>query len=108
VPWWERLVIRIVSALESSIWRARDLTSRLKEFIMTRHPKKLPAVDAKPPPSVILSMTCDRPCMTERGLLVQPGTKVTYLGHLGGQAIEVRMEDGSEEVVHPHCFPELR
>jgi hypothetical protein len=38
VPWWERFVIRI--------WRARDLTSRLKEFIMTRQPKKLPAVDA--------------------------------------------------------------
>jgi hypothetical protein len=40
--------------------------------------------------------------------MVHPGTKVTYLGHLPGQAVKVRMEDGSEEVVHPHCFPELR
>lgn len=55
-----------------------------------------------------LSMTSDRPCISDRGMMVNVGTKVTYLGHLPGQAVKVRMEDGSEEVVHPHCFPELR
>ena len=55
-----------------------------------------------------LSMVSDRPCISDRGMMVNVGTKVTYLGHLPGQAVKVRMEDGSEEVVHPHCFPELR
>lgn len=58
--------------------------------------------------SADLTMTSDRPCISDRGMMVNVGTKVTYLGHLPGQAVKVRMEDGSEEVVHPHCFPELR
>jgi len=55
-----------------------------------------------------LSMTSDRPCISERGLMVHAGVKVTYLGHLAAQAVRVRMEDGSEEILHPRCFPELR
>jgi len=55
-----------------------------------------------------LSMTSDRPCISERGLMVHAGVKVTYLGHIAAKAVMVRMEDGSEEILHPHCFPELR
>jgi hypothetical protein len=53
-------------------------------------------------------MTSDRPCISVRGLMVHAGVKVTYLCHIAGLAVKVRMEDGSEEILHPHCFPELR
>lgn len=79
---------------------------------MTKHPKKIPPQDAKQParpePRINLSMTSDRPCMAESGLMIHIGTTVTYVCHCSGQAVRVKMEDGSEEVVHPHCFPELR
>ena len=75
---------------------------------MTKHPKRLPPEYDEKPVRIVLSMTCDRLCRADSGTMVHPGTKVTYLGHLPGQAVKVRMEDGSEEVVHPHCFPELR
>ena len=58
--------------------------------------------------SADLTMTSDRPCVSERGMMVHAGTKVTYVGHMGGQAVKCRMEDGTEEILHPHCFPELR
>lgn len=61
-----------------------------------------------PPVTIDLSMTSDRPCVSERGVMVHVGTKVTYVAHVGGQAVKCRMEDGSEEILHPHCFPELR
>jgi hypothetical protein len=92
---------------------------------VTKHPEKTPPEGEVPQPKVRklvrpiivpvrrnfsadLSMTSDRPCISDSGAMVHAGTKVTYLGHLPGQAVKVRMEDGSEEVVHPHCFPELR
>lgn len=86
---------------------------------MTKHPEKTPPQDGRTRSvdlalamnrhnTIDLSMTSDRPCISERGMMINVGTKVTYLGHLPGQAVKVRMEDGSEEVVHPHCFPELR
>ncbi len=77
---------------------------------MTKHPEKTPPQDGRTRSvnTIDLSMTSDRPCISERGMMISVGTKVTYLGHLPGQAVKVRMEDGSEEVVHPHCFPELR
>lgn len=53
-------------------------------------------------------MTCDRPCVSVRGLLVQPGTEVTLLRQISRRAVEVRMSDGSVEVLNPTCFPELR
>jgi hypothetical protein len=40
--------------------------------------------------------------------MVHAGVKVTYLGQIAARAVRVVMEDGSEEIVHPHCFPELR
>ena len=55
-----------------------------------------------------LRMTCDRPCMSSRGLLVHPGVEVTLLRLLSRRAAQVQMEDGSIEVLNPTCFPELR
>lgn len=90
---------------------------------MTKHPEKMPPQDGRTPSiktrcdlalamnrhnTIDLCMVSDRPCISDRGMMVNVGTKVTYLGHLPGHAVKVRMEDGSEEVVHPHCFPELR
>lgn len=119
-PWWGRLAAWLLSGGEAMVWRIRDLVSSIKEFVVDKHPKRLSPADVEiritnaqlsapaTTVSLSLSMTSDRPCMTDSGLLIQPGTKVTYMGHLPGQAVKVRMEDGSEEVVHPHCFPELR
>ena len=72
---------------------------------MTKHP---PEGRIPHPKAADLTMTSDRPCISERGVMVHAGVKVTYLGHIAARAVKVRMEDGSEEVVHPHCFPELR
>lgn len=66
------------------------------------------ASTGNPVAHVDLSMTSDRPCISERGMMVHAGTKVTYLGHVGSRAVKCKMEDGSEEILHPHCFPELR
>jgi hypothetical protein len=55
-----------------------------------------------------LQMTSDHDSTTESGKPVPAGTTVEYLGHLPGAAVKVRMPDGSEEVMHPNCFPELR
>lgn len=57
---------------------------------------------------MILTMTSDREGQTESGKRVPIGTTVEYLGHLPGAAIKVRLPDGSKDVMHPHCFPELR
>jgi len=53
-------------------------------------------------------MDCDRPCMTERGLLIQPGTSVTWLARIAQRAVRVQMPDGSEESVNPACFRQSR
>lgn len=55
-----------------------------------------------------MKMTSDKPGDTESGKHVPAGTTVEYLGHLPGYAIKVRLPDGSEEIMHPHCFAELR
>jgi hypothetical protein len=41
-------------------------------------------------------------------LSMTTGTTVEYRGHVPGGMVRVRLPDGSEEVMHPHCFPELR
>jgi hypothetical protein len=72
------------------------------------------ATDAKPMsalqfiPCIDTTMTCESVCMTQRGLLVAVGTKVTFIERIARQATKVRMEDGSEEIVNPTCFTELR
>jgi hypothetical protein len=55
-------------------------------------------------------LTCDRPCMTLRGLLITVGTRVTYLSRDPGIAkpLLVRMEDGSQEEVASECFRQWR
>lgn len=45
---------------------------------------------------------------TEGGKSVPVGTEVEYLGHVPGGMVRVRRDDGSEEIMHPHCFAELR
>jgi hypothetical protein len=53
-------------------------------------------------------MTSDRDGETESGKAVPAGTTVQYLGHFPGAAIEVRLPDGTVDVMHPACFPVLR
>lgn len=36
------------------------------------------------------------------------GTEVTYVAHLGGSCIRVRLADGREAEMNPRCFPKLR
>lgn len=55
-----------------------------------------------------MEMTSDHKGVTESGKEVPVGTTVKYLGHLPGCAVSVKLPDGSEEVMHPHCFPDLR
>lgn len=56
------------------------------------------------------TLTCDRPCMTTRGLLIHPGTQVVYISRSAAftHATRVRMADGSEEEVTLACFREWR
>lgn len=53
-------------------------------------------------------MTSDRDGETESGKKVPAGTKVEYCGHVIGGMVRVKLPDGSKEVMHPHCFPDLR
>lgn len=55
-----------------------------------------------------MKMTSDRDGETERGTLVPAGTEVTYLAHVPFGMVKVRLPDGTEAVMHPHCFPGLR
>lgn len=59
-------------------------------------------------PLIDFPMTCDRPCMTQRGLLIEPGTEVAYLERSSTHAVKVRMADGSHEVVRLDCFQQGR
>ncbi len=63
-----------------------------KEGVMTEH----------------YEMKVDRTGMTEDGRPVPVGTLVVYLGHLPGGIVSVRLPDGTEVVMHPACFKELR
>lgn len=56
----------------------------------------------------MLEMTSDRDGKTESGRLVSAGTEVEYCGHVIGGMVAVRLPDGSDHVMHPHCFPQLR
>lgn len=58
--------------------------------------------------SVDLSMRVTRAGETDKGVVVLVGTVVEYLGHVGGGAVRVRFEDGTEAIMHPACFDELR
>lgn len=55
-----------------------------------------------------LGMTSDRRGYTETGRCVEIGTTVEYCGHVVGGMIRVRFADGTEDVMHPHCFEQLR
>ena len=55
-----------------------------------------------------MQMTSDKPGKTEKGRDVPAGTTVEYCGHVPGGMVLVRFPDGKAEVMHPHCFPELR
>lgn len=59
-----------------------------------------------------LSMTSDRDGIAEDGRLIKAGTKVTYIAHVYGGMVRVRLDNAygptGECVMHPHCFPKLR
>ncbi len=77
-------------------------------------PRRMPPEDSAlaspsmPRTAIDFPMTCDRPCMTERGLMVHPGTRVMWDMRIAAHAVRVRMEDGSYEVVRPSCFRQSR
>lgn len=55
-----------------------------------------------------LTMKSDRLGKTESGVEVPIGTVVEYMGHVSGGAVRVRLPSGSEEVMSPLCFAQLR
>jgi hypothetical protein len=59
-------------------------------------------------PLIDFPMTCDRTCMTVRGVLLQPGTEVHWLERVVAHKVRVRMPDGTEEIVHERCFRQTR
>ena len=59
-------------------------------------------------PIIDFPMTCDRPCMSQRGLLIQPGAEVAYVERVHDSAAQVRMADGSLEIVRLDCFKQGR
>lgn len=56
----------------------------------------------------MLQITSDRNGETERDKKVPAGTTVLYLGHVVGGMVRVLLPDGTEDVMHPACFPEFR
>jgi hypothetical protein len=54
-----------------------------------------------------LDMTSDRDAQSEGGRLIKAGTTVEYVCHVV-RAVRVRLVDGSEEIVDPNVFPQLR
>lgn len=81
------------------------MTKHRDDELMTARPIIVPVTHNF---SANLTMTSDRPCISERGTMVHAGTKVTYAGHIARGAVKCTMEDGSEEILNPNCFPELR
>lgn len=59
-------------------------------------------------PVIDFPMTCDRVCMTLRGVMIHPGTLVAFVARVSARRIRVRMSDGSTEDVHPDCFRQSR
>ena len=59
-------------------------------------------------PIIDFPMTCDRPCMTQRGLLIQLGTQVAYVERVTNDAVKARMPDDTLEVVRLDCFKQGR
>jgi len=55
-----------------------------------------------------VEITTDRAGKTESGTPVPIGTTCTYLCHVPGGMVKVRLPDGAEEIVHPHIFAVLR
>jgi hypothetical protein len=62
----------------------------------------------RPSKPLDLSLTSDRDGRTERGALIKSGTTVEYCGHVVGGMVRVRFDDGTEDIMHPHCFSQLR
>ena len=59
-------------------------------------------------PSIDLTLVSDGRGVTESGKVVPAGSRVDYIAHHGCGAVEVRLQDGSIEIMHPRCFPALR
>lgn len=55
-----------------------------------------------------LEMTSDRHGQTEAGKEIPVGTIAKCCGHLPGCAVRIRLQDGTEHIVHPGIFPQLR
>jgi hypothetical protein len=60
------------------------------------------------PPIVDFPMTCDRICLTLRGVMIHPGTTVAFVERISARRIRVRMTDNTTEDVHPDCFRQYR
>ncbi len=45
---------------------------------------------------------------TEKGLPLQIGDKVEYIGHIPGGMVKIKTLAGNEDIAHPLCFKELR
>lgn len=59
-------------------------------------------------PNLCPPMTTDRLGVTDGGRRVELGTTVGYRGHVVGGMVRVRFADGTEDIMHPHCFKSLR
>lgn len=59
-------------------------------------------------PLIDFTLTCDRPCMTERGLMIHPGTEVRWVEAVYARRVRVLMVDGAIEEVDPTCFRQSR
>lgn len=55
-----------------------------------------------------MKMKSDQSGITEGGREVPVGTEVEYVCHEGWGVVRVRFEDGTEDVMSPWCFAQLR
>ncbi len=55
-----------------------------------------------------MNMTTDRAGTTASGQMVPVVTEVTYLGHVSGGMVRVRLPSGDVDVMHPSCVACLR
>lgn len=104
----------VVASLRMSSAEAREVAARLLRDAdaadCLRDAGAQPMSDREPRPAVDLNMTADRDGVDVDGhsLLVKAGDTVEYRGHVVGGMIRVSHADGTEVIVHPYCFAQLR
>lgn len=56
----------------------------------------------------MLELHVTRRGLTEMNIPLAPGDVVTYLAHVPGGMVKIKLPDGRIDIAHPACFTELQ